>query len=228
VEAGPGTEANPGSGGVAAHVVYAHHRQGRHEFADNVCAAVGIRGNRIEKPCTNRLWLACSSMPVHRLPDLSRIQANTKLRLTTITVKPVSAIASGGAGIVSGKNQNGIVPDGPNNSADQRRRGVTVRFGELRSQEAAPPNLFSESARTTGHHSRGCCEEQVQGHCRPTRERAEAKALRNIRDELAIVRAAQANDPNAGASDRGIRQRNQLAHQLIARFALFEPSVLKL
>ncbi len=37
-----------------------------------------------------RLWLACRIAPVHKLPDLSRIQAKTNDIEITITVKQLS------------------------------------------------------------------------------------------------------------------------------------------
>jgi len=49
----------------------------------------------VKKPWINKLWLACSITPVHKLFDFKRNQVNTKLILITITVKQISPYQGG-------------------------------------------------------------------------------------------------------------------------------------
>ena len=113
------------------------------------------------------------------------------------------------------------MPERPNATADQGRRRIAKVSGELRNEQAAPANLFSQGRGTTANDSGGCGKREIENNHQPIGQIAQAKTFSYMGDEVMVVKAATTKYPHRYVCDSGIKQGNEITPKLIKWIAPF-------
>ena len=82
-----------------------------------------------------------------------------------------------------------------------------VRLGELRHEEAPPPDLLTEYRGGTPDGSEGCCKAEVQDDSCPRWERPQTQGFHQAFDERGIIEATETGQPDTAVDQGGIAQR---------------------
>jgi hypothetical protein len=129
-------------------------------------------------------------------------------------IKPDGSIA-----LVIGEENDGIVPEGPDESGESSRGGKAVCFSELGDKESAPANLFADDGCGIPDDTEGRREDEVERDAGPCGKRAEAKGERDLVEEVLVVKGAEAGEPDESVDDGGVGERDEVGDDFVTACA---------